>query len=315
MPLLAMAIAVREIVRGNQNAPLLLFPLLGIMIPGGLLVFLRSVTDFDFGIIRPHMLEITLAFEALAFSLALAARVRFHKLAAVSARARLAEAEYESARRYADLQERERARIASDLHDSIGHNLVMISGLLERGTRSGVAPEDLASAAGLSKRTVQHVRQISHSLHPATLSHLGWDGAIDSLFDDLKRTHGIAVTIARSGGTPDLPDGAKLHLYRILQEIVSNIARHAAASRCDASFRNEDGTLHVRVADDGVGLDGQKDLQAGLGFASIDQRLKNIGGTWVVNSGADQGVEVALTIPIDGSGDDGGRKTGDGAAR
>lgn len=315
MPLLALAIAVREIFRGNGNARLLMFPLLGIIIPGGGLVFIRSVTDIDFGVVRPHMLEITLAFEALAFSLALAARVRFHKLAAVSARARLAEAEYESARRYADLQERERARIASDLHDSIGHNLVMISGLLERGSRTGVAPEDLASAAGLSKRTVQHVRQISHSLHPSTLSHLGWEAAVESLFDGLERAHGITVNITQTGGTPDLSDGAKLHLYRILQEIVSNIARHAAATRCDASFRNDSATLHIRVADDGVGLDRQKDLQAGLGFASIEQRLKNIGGTWVVNSGGDRGVEVALTIPIEGSGNDGERKTGDGAAR
>lgn len=295
---LAATIAILQVFRKNSNAYLLVFPLIGIMLPGGSMVALRSFSEVSFGAVQPHMLEITLAFEALAFSIALAARIRSQKLAVVSARAQLAEAEYESARRYAELQDRERARIASDLHDSIGHNLVMISGLMENSTRSGGKPENLASASKLTRRTIQRVRQLSHALHPSTLSDLGWDAAIDGLFGELDRTYGITVNVTKKGEEPDLGEESKLHLYRILQELVSNIAKHSSASNCWAEFDNNGDTLTIKITDDGVGLPNGERSGGGLGFASIEERLKAIGGHWEIGEGNGKGFKTTLTIPV-----------------
>lgn len=298
MPVTALVITLFELVHGNRSARILIIPLFGIMLPGGVLVLISSVTALPFGAIGPHILEVTLAFEALVFSLALATRIRMHQRNAEMARAELAQTELESARRYARLQERERARIASDLHDSIGHNLVMITGLLDRGVESNLAPEEIQAAAKLSRRTVQRVRTLSHDLHPVTLSHLGWAQAIESLFAELKSAHGIEVALTQSGGEPNMSADAKLHVYRMLQELVSNIAKHASAKRCQADIQNDGAALHIRVTDDGVGLGHPSDLQGGLGLASIDERTKTLGGTWTLQSGDRDGAVAELIIPL-----------------
>lgn len=315
MPVTAMTIAGLQILRRNGNAYLLIFPLLGIMLLGGAMVAVRSFTEFSFGAIHPHMLEVTLALEALTFSLALAARIRSQELAIVSARAKLAEAEYKGARRYTELQERERARIAADLHDSIGHNLVMISGLMENSIKNGAQRDDLASAAGLTRRTIRQIRQLSHALHPSTLSDLGWDAAIEGLFGELERSCGIAVSIELTGGEPDLSDEAKLHLYRILQEIVSNVAKHSAARNCRATFDNDGDTLTIRIADDGYGPPKDGKMSGNLGFASIEERLKNIGGSWEINRDSQRGFETLLTVPIRKVAKDAGSVGPDGTSR
>lgn len=298
MPVTAVVITLVELVRGNHSARILIVPLLGVMLPGGVLVLISSITAIPFGVIQPHLLEITLAFEALVFSLALASRIRMHQRDAEIARAELAQTELDSARRYARLQERERARVASELHDSIGHNLVMITGLLERGSASDLTHRDMEAAAKLSRRTVQRVRTISHDLHPATLSHLGWSEAIQSLFVELENAQGIEVRLTQSGGEPDLAPDAKLHVYRMLQELASNIAKHASATRCEAEIRNDGNALHIRIADNGVGLDDTSGLPQGLGLASIDERAKTLGGTWTLRSGDCGGAVAELTIPI-----------------
>ena len=300
----AVVTALVQIHKGNSNAYLLVIPLIGIMLPGGSMVAIRSFSEVSFGAIQPHMLEITLACEALAFSLALAARIRSQKLAVVSARAKLAESEYESARRYAELQDRERARIASDLHDSIGHNLVMVSGLLENNARSKSDADSMLSASKLTRKTIQRVRQLSHALHPSTLSDLGWDAAIDALFGELDRSYGIDVTITKIGNEPELDEEAALHLYRVLQELVSNIAKHSAATKCRAEFDNSGGQLTIRIVDNGVGLENGQNHKGGLGFASIEERLKAIGGSWEIGDDNGKGFKTTLTIPVGGKDDE-----------
>lgn len=298
MLIIAIATALLQLFRGNRNAYLLGLPLLGVMLPGGSLVVLDSFTDIALGAIEPHLLEVTLACEALAFSLALAARIRSQRLAVVSAREQLAEAEIESARRYAELQEKERARIASDLHDSIGHNLVMISGLLENGLTGVEKDSGSASAAKLTRRTLQQVRQLSHALHPSTLSDLGWTAATDSLFENLDRSSGMAVDVLREGEEPNLGPDAKVHLYRVLQELVSNIAKHSSATSCQVRFVNDGRVLFIEILDDGIGIASRDKLKKGLGIASIEERLKAIRGKWQMSPGEPKGLCTRLEIPL-----------------
>jgi len=287
----------REALQGNRRARLILFPLVGVMLPGGFLVLVRVLTDLHMGALRPHLLEGALAFEALAFSLALAARIRIHAAEAEGARADLVRAELDAARTFADLQDRERARIASDLHDSIGHDLVMASGLLNAG-RQGADRQKLDEADTLLRNTLSSVRRLSHDLHPATICHLGWEGAVRSLFSTLESTYGIEVILSQGGGAPRLAEARQTHLYRVLQEIVSNIARHSQAGRCDVEMVNTGRRFRVRIADDGIGLPQGGAGRSGLGFASIDQRVKSLHGDWRLGSSREGGVEIAIDIPL-----------------
>lgn len=296
LPIAMVPIVVSLAWQGNRSARLLLFPLAGVMLPGGVFSGLHTIFGLIPGVYEAHLLEVTLAFEALAFSLALAGRIRSHRAMALESRARLSQARLEAAERYSTLQEQERRRLASDLHDAIGHDLVMIAAILDNQVKSGPDTDDLDALSALTRQTLRRVRDISHDLHPETLRHLGWREAVTALFRQLETSCGIETALHLGEGEPMLSHQAQLHVYRILQEVVSNIAKHAQAKTCEARFRDAGGRLEISVEDDGIG--GAEDGQGGLGFASVAERANLLGGNWGIGSAASGGTRFHISVPL-----------------
>lgn len=289
--------ATRMAMRRDVRAILLLFPLCLAIVPGSLSVLLRTIFDFELGALRPHMLEITLAIEALAFSLALASLLRVHAADAEAARADLLNAQLEAAETFSHLQDRERARIANDLHDSIGHNLVLAKGLLEGGASDEPHPKH-DEAAQIIRKTLSSVRRLSHELHPASLQHLGWERAVAALFEPLESVHGIQTDLIQEGGPPPLPERGQTHLYRILQEAISNIIRHSGATHCEAVLSRAGDRFEIGISDNGRGLEAGEAGEFGLGMTSIDERVRALGGSWSRKAESAGGLRLDIDIPL-----------------
>lgn len=296
----SIAVALRRAWAGEARARLLLVPLALVMLPGCALAILNTFTALPVGMIRPHLLEVTLAVEALAFSLALGARIRIHMAEAQSAQLALAQAEAQSARRFAEVQESERARIATELHDSLGHNLALASGLLKRAAQEETSTDKAVSGQALSliEDTVRGVRRLSHDLHPALIDHLGWARAVQELGASLEQAHGLKVCLAMPSGDIPLSRARQIHLYRVLQEATTNVAKHADAGCCRLTFTYGPDQVRVAVEDDGKGIDEGAAATPGLGLISIDQRVTSLGGTWSLGASDLGGVGVRLTIPV-----------------
>lgn len=290
----ALSITVRKALRGDARAKILLIPLGFVMVPGSFVVLAGTLFGSAFVPFRAHILEITLASEALAFSLALAALIRVHATEASSAKAELLNAELQAAETFASIQDRERARIATDLHDSIGHNLVIASSLLD--TDRGL--EKNAEAAKLIRATLSNVRRISHELHPSALQHLGWRGAVSALFASMEEVYHIETHLRQSGNADLLSKAAQTHLFRILQEAISNIVRHSKATRCDAEILIGAAKATLVIQDNGKGLPDGAAAPRGLGLISIGERVRALGGEWRFTSSDNSGVKIEVSVPI-----------------
>jgi two-component system, NarL family, sensor kinase len=219
------------------------------------------------------------------------------------------------AQRVVRSQEDERARLSRDLHDGISQWLVSIKLQIEAGIiKLGGNAEQVASARSAFERTagqlndvLGEVRRISHDLRPAILDDLGLAAALDHLAHEWEEHAGIPIAFDAAGNTDGLPDVANTVLFRIAQEALTNIARHAKASQITLQL---DGTLHgnklqvsLTVRDNGVGFDVDKidgNPQRGIGLRNMVERLEAVGGQLKLTSSA-AGTTVLATISRDNS--------------
>ena len=271
------------IARGDRQAIPLLIPL-SILIAGITIRWARTALSLDLGWANYHIMEIALALEAITFSLVLAGRIRFFAARASEAERELDRHRLEAAECFSDLQDRERSRMAGDLHDSIGHSLAMAVGQIERANSGAGLDEEtaqrLAHVRANIREAISETRRISHALHPARLDHLGMTKGLRSLFDDLEQSSGIRCSVAIECPDDLLDADEKTQMTRIVQEAVSNIARHSDASTCRFAMRLQDGEVAVRIEDDGSGASKALTREGGhLGLVSIEQRALRLGGT------------------------------------
>lgn len=204
-------------------------------------------------------------------------------------------------------QERERARIAGDLHDEIGQQLTAI--LVGLGTIESA--KDLPSARNLAHdlRKVgadahDELRRIARGLRPGVLEELGLAAAMERLCEDFERVHGVAVRLeasAMAGDALTLP--VETSIYRILQEALTNVAKHARASSVSVTLTRSGENVKLTVQDDGRGTD--NDLSGStsstrfcLGLDSIRERARMLGGECTIRSSAGEGLSVHVTIPV-----------------
>jgi signal transduction histidine kinase len=225
-------------------------------------------------------------------------------LLVVSPLRRLFEARGQLLRRLFDSQEQERARIARDLHDGVGQNLTA----LLVGLRTIEDAGDLETARMRAREirevaSVAHgeVRRLARGLRPVILEELGLASAVERLCEDFERTHGVTVALLR-----DPPPAARLEpaaetaLYRIVQEALANVARHAGASRVDVRLQQQGGSLVLCVRDDGRGFEvaGVGGSEGSFGLASIRERALMLGGECSVRAGHGAGTAIEVRIPL-----------------
>ncbi|WP_322403281.1 cache domain-containing protein [Massilia luteola] len=215
------------------------------------------------------------------------------------------------AQRVVDSQEQERARLSRDLHDGISQWLVSIKLQIEAGIiRMKGTPDQQRQAHASFERTAEElnkvlgeVRRISHDLRPTLLDDLGLAAALDHLAEEFSQHSGTPVTFAASGDRDAeyLPQTVGTVLFRIAQEALTNIERHAGARHIDLSLHTARGRVLLTIADDGAGFDAEgvaTHPQRGIGLRNMMERLDAIGGHLDIASSA-AGTTVCASVELE----------------
>ena len=209
--------------------------------------------------------------------------------------------------RIVSLQEEERSRVSRELHDGISQLLVSIKFQFE------LASHELAAGSENAVQTLQkgidrlagaigEVRRISHDLHPSLLDTLGLPAAIGQLVAEFEQRSGLKIDYRNGLGATQLSDGLAVALFRILQEALTNIERHAHASRVRISLDGIAHKVRLRVCDDGIGFSPRQldKLNDGIGLRNIRERVEHFGGRFSLTSEPGQ-TEMMVTLPSQGT--------------
>lgn len=208
----------------------------------------------------------------------------------------------ESALRALAAQERERRRLARELHDELGQTLTGL--VLELEGLGRAAPRELQPTVGrvkeAARQSAEEVRDIARGLRPQALDEFGLRSALITLATGFAERSGLQVRHDLAPDLPDLEPEQDLAIYRIAQEGLTNVARHAEATGVLLSLAADNGHVVLRVRDDGRGIDERAAHNAG-GLGGMRERAMLIGGRLVVTRLRPYGTEVAFELPV-GSG-------------
>jgi len=204
----------------------------------------------------------------------------------------------ESTGRAVAAEEQERQRIARELHDEIGQGLT--AALLQLETATKGAPPELApklSGAMESVRgSLEEARALASRLRPEALDDLGLVSALSSLGNRLARQTDIDIQLDLNSDLPKLRPDDEIVVYRVAQEALTNVLRHARTGRVEVCLRSLDGVVRLSVVDDGVGLGRSA---AGGGMRGMRERALLIGAKLEVKSRTGAGVAVTLDVPTE----------------
>lgn len=202
-------------------------------------------------------------------------------------------------------QEEERRAIARDLHDDVGQALMAIKMELAMAQRAvnhdGRHSRGLEEAQSLTAGALSVVRNLSHALHPAVLDDLGLVAATEQYLRGIGTQHELRVSFTQEGLDDERPAAeVELAAFRIAQEAVTNVARHARARRCVLRLSRAGDELLLSVEDDGVGVDaeqGDGPKGHGLGLVGMRERAAALGGSVRVENAPDGGTRVQMRLP------------------
>ena len=218
------------------------------------------------------------------------------------------EAQQAFSRSLIESQERERKRIATDLHDSLGQDLMLINNRVTLLVAKVADPSEVTRQAGeisaTTHRAIAEMRAIAEALRPPDLEHIGITKAIEWLAD--KVAAGVSQT--RISAELDRIDGLlkaeqEIHLYRIIQEGLNNVVKHASASRAILEVKREPTSIRVSLFDNGKGFDVQHPhadtgSRTGIGFSSMSERARVLGGELDIQSDPGRGTRLTVDIPL-----------------
>lgn len=203
-----------------------------------------------------------------------------------------------SAARALSAQESERQRIARELHDEVGQSLTAVLMDVKRAADRSADPDlrnELAQAQETTRASLEEVRRLAHRLRPGVLEDLGLVSALTALTTELSDHTGLLVRRRLEPGLPGLDEQTELVVYRVAQESLTNIARHADAKSVDVSLARQDGSVVLRIRDDGRGIGLAHE---GAGIRGMRERALLIGATLEIRSTPTGGAEVSLRIRV-----------------
>jgi two-component system sensor histidine kinase UhpB len=203
----------------------------------------------------------------------------------------------ESARQALMLQEAERLRIARELHDEVGQTLTGV--MLQVEGLAGAIPDELRDQLDVLRETARHgteeVRRIARRLRPETLEELGLHSAMAALATGFEQQSRIRID-RRIETESRLSREQELVVYRVAQEALTNVARHAEATRVELGLQCDDGRTILIVRDDGRGMSPES-LRSSNGIRGMRERAMLIGANLTIQSRPGQGTAVRLTVP------------------
>jgi signal transduction histidine kinase len=206
------------------------------------------------------------------------------------------------------VQEEERRRLARELHDGLGQTLTALTHQLERLREKldgSVAPDvaiRLADSVDMARLALNESRELSRLLRPPVLDDLGLAAALSWLARTLEERTGLKVELALDGLNDRLDPDLETLVFRLIQEALTNVLRHAGAGRAQVAVRRAGGALELRVADAGRGFDPRAVLAgggtAGSGLRGMRDRLELFGGRLELASAPGQGTLVSAVVPL-----------------
>ena len=205
-------------------------------------------------------------------------------------------------------QEEERRRIARDLHDDVNQRLAMLAMDLRRIEKGEAG--DLADIGGMVRSITgrltavsDDVRQMAYRFHPSILDDLGLMKAVRRLVDDFSASTGVEAVYVHHDSLSPIPTDLATCVYRIAQESLNNVARHAKATEVEVELICDEGMITLSVRDNGVGFDAVIASQGRgrLGLLSMKERVRLVRGTLNVSSSPGGGTHIEVGVPLSGS--------------
>lgn len=197
-------------------------------------------------------------------------------------------------------QERERRRLAKDLHDGIGSLLSGLSLNLKHQNSSKNTTEAqrefLTEACEMLDNGIADVRRISHDLMPITLNRLGLAAAIREHIEPYQKNRSLHIELIAPRSELRFSNDLESGLFRVFQELLQNTVKHSQANSVNVLLGFESQNVTLDYTDNGVGFD--RSISAGLGLTGIESRIQSLNGTVKIDSAVNQGIQVKIVVPV-----------------
>jgi PAS domain S-box-containing protein len=218
----------------------------------------------------------------------------------ITQRKQMQEALSDLARKLIEAQEKERARIARELHDDVGQRLAIAS--IELDQLRAKPSEIDARGQELSKLIKEisiDIQALAHDLHPSRFEYLGAVAGMKGWCMEFAKRHGLALDFTADVHSALLPE-IGITLFRVLQEALQNAAKHSGAKRVQVQLREDSGALYMLIRDSGRGFDVETESRGrGLGLASMRERIRLVNGTIAIDSKLGGGTAIQVRVPFE----------------
>jgi signal transduction histidine kinase len=199
-------------------------------------------------------------------------------------------------------QEEERKRISRELHDETGQALMVIRlylGMLDGTVKTRIAKAKIGELLAVVDRTIEGIRRIIGRLSPLVLQELGLVSAIRKEAKDLAKNAGVQSRVAISDDVGRLDPVIETAIYRVVQESLHNVAKHAQAQNVNIQMDREGEVLKLVIEDDGTGIRAvTNSMRPSFGMAGMQERISTLGGQMKVVSRKGEGTKISVTVPV-----------------
>jgi hypothetical protein len=196
-------------------------------------------------------------------------------------------------------QEKERQRIANDLHDDLGGLMANVK-LHFNALQVKESPELYSKTNSLIEEAYQKVRSVAHAKNSGVIAKQGLLVAVQNMANKISTANQLQIQVVDHGLDNRLENSLELTLFRIIQELVTNVIKHAEATEVTIHLTNHEDCINIMVEDDGKGFNPQQitKTNAGMGISSIDKRVEHLDGKMTIESEKNKGTSVIIDIPL-----------------
>jgi len=274
------------------------------LLPGAIITILRNIGVMDSSFFSEHVISVSIIAEAILLSFALAYRIRYTNNKMDLLKEGVIKQRASFSHQLVNAQDNERKYIASELHDGLGQNLIVIKNKLRRYFKGrDKADTNIGQTLDqLIQDTIDLMRGLSSKLYPHQLERIGLKSALENVLDSSFSDAKIKVDSQIDELGDAIDPQTQLHLYRICQEAIKNILTHASASQASVRLNKTEGSVRLKITDNGLGVASswlnQEDFSASFGLNSIKERVQLLRGNTVYSTSEEGGFTILVEIPL-----------------